>query len=159
MDKTVTERPSQKVLLWRVSRGRTPCRIDYCGQFHDGDRHVRVPQRRIPCQREHSGEFLGLTVPVAQSRDGQDKVEELHTALTIVGELHDGEDHAKASYHGEGRDREPLPESPTMETTKSESPTRENAVPGRLSGECHDTEDPIGELCDGEDRSGKLHTT
>ena len=96
--------------------------------------------------------------PCRTARDGSDKVEELHTALTIVGESHDGEDHAKASYHEEGRDREPLPESPTMETTKSESPTRENAVPGRLSGECHDTEDPIGELCDGEDRSGKLHT-
>ena len=48
----------------------------------------------------------------------------------IVGESHDGEDHAKASYHEEGRDREPLPESPTMETTKSESPTRENAGRG-----------------------------
>ena len=85
--------------------------------------------------------------PCRTARDGSDKVEELHTALTIVGESHDGEDHAKASYHEEGRDREPLPESPTMETTKSESPTRENAGPGRLSGECHDTEDPIGELC------------
>ena len=68
--------------------------------------------------------------PCRTARDGSDKVEELHTALTIVGESHDGEDHAKASYHDEGRDREPLPESPTMETTKSESPTRENAGRG-----------------------------
>ena len=79
--------------------------------------------------RENILESFLVSVPVAQSRDGQDKVEELHTALTIVGELYDGEDHAKASYHGEGRDREPLPESPRMETAKSESPTRENAIP------------------------------
>ena len=94
--------------------------------------------------------------PCRTARDGSDKVEELHTALTIVGESHDGEDHAKASYHEEGRDREPLPESPTMETTKSESPTRENAMQARLSGECHDTEGPTGEFCNGEDWSGKF---
>ena len=38
-----------------------------------------------------------------------------------VGESHDGEDHAKASYHGEGRDGAIMPESSSMKTAMSES--------------------------------------
>ena len=32
--------PCQKVLRWRVPRGRTSCWTDHCGQSHDGDRHA-----------------------------------------------------------------------------------------------------------------------
>ena len=93
----------------------------------------RVPRGRISSRRDPSGECHGSKAPAGDSRDGEDQLGEWHTALIIVGEAHDGQDYAKASYHGQGRDGEPLPESLTiMETTRSESPTRENAMPERL---------------------------
>ena len=131
MEKTVTERACQKVLRWRVPQGRTPCRTDHCGQSHAGDRHAGESHEG----GYHPGEILleSSKAPAGDSRDGEDQLGELHTALIIVGEAHDGQDYAKASYHGQGRDGEPLPESLTiMETTRSESPTRENAMPERL---------------------------
>ena len=87
------------------------------------------PTREDIIPQDPSGECHGSKAPAGDSRDGEDQLGELHTALIIVGEAHNGQDYAKASYHGQGHDGEPLPESLTMETTRSESPTRENAMP------------------------------
>ena len=96
-----------------------------------GESCQRVPRGRIPCWRNHSGECRGSKIPAGDGRDGEVQFGELHTALRIVEESHNGHDNIKAPYHGKCRNGEPLPESLTMETAESESPTRENTTPKR----------------------------
>ena len=136
MEKTVTERPESVTMETTMSERPTrehsvPDRpLQTVSSWGQACR--RAPRGRIPCRRDHFGECHGSKAPAGDSRDGEDQLGELHTALIIVGEAHDGQDYAKASYHGQGRDGEPLPESRMMETTRSESRTRENATPERL---------------------------
>ena len=153
MEKTVTERPCQKVLQWRVSQGRTPCRTDHCGQSHNGDRHAGESHEG----GYHPGEIFLESAMVQKPLPEIPAMEK--TSLESCT-LHE-------SLSGKPTMDKTMPKLPTMDKAVTESPCRkvsrswrqpdQRAPRGRTpcrrdySRECHDSENPAGEFRDGED--------
>ena len=107
----------------------------------------RVPRGRMPCRRDHSGEWHGSKAPAGDSRDGKEQFGELHTALIIAM--------GKTMPKPPTRDKA-VTESPCQKVSRWRQPGQ-RAPRGRTpcrrdnSRGCHDSENPAGEFRDGED--------